>query len=136
MLNKQEINVRENQTDNPETNMSTRQGMRENQTDNPETQTNMGTRQGMRENQTDNPETQTNMGTRQRMMTNMIYLCLAPPFAVFQLYCGMNKYTENLKDEQHGPSKKKEGVNPSARKVNMPYLFLFVIYYIYYRDKL
>jgi hypothetical protein len=107
MLNKQEINVRENQTDNPETNMSTRQGMRENQTDNPETQTNMGTRQGMRENQTDNPETQTNMGTRQRMMTNMIYLCLAPPFAVFQLYCGMNKYTENLKDEQHGPSKKK-----------------------------
>ena len=116
MLNKQEINVRENQTDNPETNMSTRQGMRENQTD--------------------NPETQTNMGTRQRMMTNMIYLCLAPPFAVFQLYCGMNKYTENLKDEQHGPSKKKEGVNPSARKVNMPYLFLFVIYYIYYRDKL
>jgi hypothetical protein len=27
-------------------------------------------------------------------------------------------------------------VNPSARKVNMPYLFLFVIYYIYYRDKL
>ena len=136
MLNKQEINVRENQTDNPETNMGTRQGMRENQTDNPETQTNMGTRQGMRENQTDNPETQTNMGTRQRMMTNMIYLCLAPPFAVFQLYCGMNKYTENLKDEQHGPSKKKEGVNPSARKVNMPYLFLFVIYYIYYRDKL